>query len=56
MHMHDNKDEHFIVLEGTMRVANGDTISDALAGTAATGATCRMSFGRTHRGSKQSIR
>jgi mannose-6-phosphate isomerase-like protein (cupin superfamily) len=36
MHGHRNEDEHFIVLEGTLRIANGDTRSDAPAGTALT--------------------
>src|SRR5262245_19581585 len=28
MHVHDNENEHFIVLEGTMRIANDDRTSD----------------------------
>jgi uncharacterized cupin superfamily protein len=36
MHIHTNEDEHFIVLEGTLRIANGDTTLDAQAGTAIT--------------------
>ena len=36
MHIHANEDEHFIVLEGTLRFANGDTTLDAHAGTAIT--------------------
>jgi mannose-6-phosphate isomerase-like protein (cupin superfamily) len=36
MHVHKNEDEHFIVLEGTLHIANGDKIFDAPAGTAVT--------------------
>jgi mannose-6-phosphate isomerase-like protein (cupin superfamily) len=36
MHIHKNEDEHFIVLEGTLHMANGDTTLDARAGTAVT--------------------
>lgn len=36
MHIHTHEDEHFIVLEGTLRIANGDTTLDAQAGTAIT--------------------
>ena len=36
MHIHTNENEHFIVLEGTLRIANGDTTLDAQAGTAIT--------------------
>jgi quercetin dioxygenase-like cupin family protein len=36
MHIHTNEDEHFIVLEGSLRIANGDTTLDAQAGTAIT--------------------
>ena len=36
MHIHTNEDEHFIVLEGTLRIANGGTTLDAQAGTAIT--------------------
>ena len=36
MHVHKNEDEHFIVLEGTLHIANGDQTSDAPAGTAVT--------------------
>jgi len=36
MHVHDNADEHFIVLEGSVRIANGDKILDAPAGTTVT--------------------
>jgi mannose-6-phosphate isomerase-like protein (cupin superfamily) len=36
MHIHGNEDEHFIVLEGTLRIASGDTITDAPAGTVLT--------------------
>ena len=49
MHIHKNEDEHFIVLEGALHIANGDKTLDALASTAVTdrkgilipGATCR---------------
>jgi mannose-6-phosphate isomerase-like protein (cupin superfamily) len=34
--IHGNEDEHCIILEGALRIANGDTISDAPAGTALT--------------------
>ena len=36
MHIHDNEDEHFIVLEGSVRIANGDSILDAPVGTTVT--------------------
>ncbi|HEX9470774.1 MAG TPA: cupin domain-containing protein [Bradyrhizobium sp.] len=36
MHIHQNEDEHFIVLDGTLHIANGDTTLDAPAGTAVT--------------------
>jgi quercetin dioxygenase-like cupin family protein len=36
MHIHSNEDEHFIVLEGTLRMTNGGTTADAPAGTALT--------------------
>ena len=36
MHIHMNEDEHFIVLEGTLYIANGDKTLDAPAGTAVT--------------------
>ena len=36
MHIHKNEDEHFIVLEGTLHIANGDKTLDAPAGTAVT--------------------
>ena len=36
MHIHKSKDEHFIVLEGTVHIANGDKTLDAPAGTAVT--------------------
>jgi uncharacterized cupin superfamily protein len=36
MHIHKNADEHFIVLEGTLDIANGDTTLDVQAGTAVT--------------------
>jgi mannose-6-phosphate isomerase-like protein (cupin superfamily) len=36
MHIHKNEDEHFVVLEGTLHLANGDTMLDARAGTAVT--------------------
>jgi mannose-6-phosphate isomerase-like protein (cupin superfamily) len=29
MHIHDHEDEHFIVLEGSVRIANGDKTLDA---------------------------
>jgi mannose-6-phosphate isomerase-like protein (cupin superfamily) len=66
MHIHTNEDEHFIVLEGTLRIANGDTTLDAQAGTAITvskgcssrlvqcngrtGSNADNFFARTHRG------
>ena len=34
MHVHKNEDEHFIVLEGPLHIANGGQPSDAPAGTA----------------------
>jgi quercetin dioxygenase-like cupin family protein len=36
MHIHQNEDEHFIVLEGTLHIVNGDETLDAPAGTAIT--------------------
>jgi mannose-6-phosphate isomerase-like protein (cupin superfamily) len=36
MHLHQKEDEHFIVLEGTARIASGDRFFDAPAGTAVT--------------------
>jgi mannose-6-phosphate isomerase-like protein (cupin superfamily) len=36
MHIHKNEDEHFIVLEGTLHIVNGDKALDAPAGTAVT--------------------
>jgi mannose-6-phosphate isomerase-like protein (cupin superfamily) len=36
MHIHQNEDEHFIVLEGSLHVANGDKRFDAPAGTTVT--------------------
>jgi mannose-6-phosphate isomerase-like protein (cupin superfamily) len=36
LHIHKNEDEHFIVLEGTLHIVNGDTTLDARAGTAVT--------------------
>lgn len=33
MHVHQNEDEHFIILEGTARFAYGDKTADAPAGT-----------------------
>jgi mannose-6-phosphate isomerase-like protein (cupin superfamily) len=36
MHIHQIEDEHFIVLEGTARIASGDKTFDAAAGTAVT--------------------
>src|SRR5262249_13831690 len=36
MHNHKNEDEHFIVLEGTLHIANGYTTLDAPAGTTVT--------------------
>ena len=36
MHIHQNEDEHFIILEGTARIARGDKTFDAAAGTAVT--------------------
>jgi mannose-6-phosphate isomerase-like protein (cupin superfamily) len=36
MHIHNNEDEHFIVLEGTLHIANGDKTFDAPAGTTVT--------------------
>jgi mannose-6-phosphate isomerase-like protein (cupin superfamily) len=49
MHVHKNEDEHFVLLEGTLHIANGDKTFDAPAGTAVTserafrtsGAICR---------------
>ena len=36
MHIHQNEDEHFVVLEGSLHVANGDKRFDAPAGTTVT--------------------
>jgi len=36
MHIHTNEDEHFLVLEGTLHIANGDERSDVPAGAAVT--------------------
>ena len=36
MHIHNNEDEHFIVLEGTLHIANGDKTLDAPTGTTVT--------------------
>ena len=36
MHVHDNENEHFIVLEGTMRIANDDRTSEVGPGAAIT--------------------
>jgi len=36
MHVHQNEDEHFVVLEGSMRIANGDERFNAPAGTTVT--------------------
>jgi len=36
MHIHQNEDEHFIVLEGSLHLANGDKRFDAPAGTTVT--------------------
>ena len=42
MHIHANEDEHFIVLDGTLHIANGDTTLDSAAGRSAQ-AGCRIS-------------
>jgi mannose-6-phosphate isomerase-like protein (cupin superfamily) len=36
IHIHQNEDEHFIILGGTARIASGDKTFDAAAGTAFT--------------------
>jgi mannose-6-phosphate isomerase-like protein (cupin superfamily) len=36
MHVHQNEDEHFVIVEGTARFAYGDEIFDAPAGTSIT--------------------
>ena len=36
MHIHENEDEHFIVLEGMLHIANGDKTFNAPPGTALT--------------------
>jgi mannose-6-phosphate isomerase-like protein (cupin superfamily) len=36
MHIHQNEDEHFVILEGTARIASGEEILDAAAGTSIT--------------------
>ena len=36
LHIHNKEDEHFIVLEGTLDIANGDRRWDAAAGTSVT--------------------
>ena len=42
IHIHRNEDEHFIVLDGTLHIANGDTTLDSAAGRSAQ-AGCRIS-------------
>jgi len=36
MHTHQNEDEHFLILEGTARIASGAETFDAAAGTSVT--------------------
>jgi quercetin dioxygenase-like cupin family protein len=36
MHVHDNADEHFIILEGTAFIANGDRRAEVAAGSSIT--------------------
>jgi len=36
MHIHQNEDEHFVILEGSMHIASGDERFDAPAGTTVT--------------------
>jgi mannose-6-phosphate isomerase-like protein (cupin superfamily) len=36
MHIHEYEEEHFIIVEGTAHMANGDTILDVTAGSAVT--------------------
>jgi len=36
LHIHRNEDEHFIILEGTVRFVRGDRVFDASAGTTVT--------------------
>lgn len=36
MHIHQNEDEHFIILEGGLHIARGDQLFDAPAGTTVT--------------------
>lgn len=36
MHIHEREDEHFVVLEGTARIAYGDKVFDSQAGDAVT--------------------
>lgn len=36
VHIHKNEEEHFLIVEGTLRVANGDELVDVPAGTAVT--------------------
>ena len=36
MHIHQIEDEHFIILEGTARIASGEKTFDATVGTAVT--------------------
>ncbi len=36
LHVHQNEDEHFVIVEGTARIAYGDKILDAPAGTSVT--------------------
>lgn len=36
MHIHQNENEHFIILEGTAHIAHNDKTFDAAAGTAVT--------------------
>src|SRR5437763_15815760 len=36
MHVHHNEEEHFIIVEGTVHIANGNKTLDATAGTSVT--------------------
>jgi mannose-6-phosphate isomerase-like protein (cupin superfamily) len=36
VHIHQNEDEHFVILEGTARLVSGDKTFDVAAGTAVT--------------------
>jgi mannose-6-phosphate isomerase-like protein (cupin superfamily) len=36
MHVHQNEEEHFVIVEGTARIAYGDKVFDAPAGTSVT--------------------